>query len=62
MWFDKEEKDCTTVLAGCFVVVLLLNRVRDDPKGNKFAFDPHLDIGSDKDTLEKEKSVSGNED
>ena len=60
--FTKKKKIVLLFLAGCFVVVLLLNRVRDDPKGNKFAFDPHLDIGSDKDTLEKEKSVSGNED
>ena len=58
----KKKKIVLLFLAGCFVVVLLLNRVRDDPKGNKFAFDTHVDTGSDKDVLEKEKSARGNED
>ena len=60
--FTKKKKIVLLFLAGFFVVVLLLNRVRDDPKGNKFALDPHVDIGSDKDALEKEKSAKGNED
>ena len=36
--------------------------MRDGPEGNKFAFDPHVDIGSDKDTLEIKKGARGNED
>ena len=58
----KKKKIVLLFLAGCFVVVLLLNRVRDGPEGNKFAFDPHVDIGSDKDTLEIKKGARGNED
>ena len=58
----KKKKIVLLFLAGCFVVVLLLKGVRDGPKGDKFAYDPHVDTESDKDTLEKEKSGRGNED
>ena len=58
----KKKKVVLLFLLGCFVVVLLLNRVRDGPKVNNLAFDPHVDTESDKDTLEKEKSARGNED
>ena len=58
----KKKKIVLLFLAGSFVVVLLLNRVRDGPKENKLAFDPHVDTESDKDTLEKEKSARGNGD
>ena len=60
--FTKKKKIVLLFLAGCFVVVLLLNRVRDRLNADKFAYDTHVDIGSDKDTLEREKSVRGNED